>query len=129
MPNDNKLVVTRHKALYEYLLEKGYIEPDTPCVSKVDSDDVIGKHVYGVLPNWLAAKTKLYTEVQLRIPYHKRGKDLTIEEVRFLSYGIKSYKVIEIKEEEQRYVEQESDRSGNIRKPSKKHYKYRTSKC
>ena len=92
-----KLVVTRHKALFDYLLEQNLIGKDTDNISHASIEDVRGKHVYGVLPYWLSSKAELYTEVQLRIPYEKRGKELTIEEIRFYALKPKTYRVKEVK--------------------------------
>ncbi len=91
-----KIVVTRHKALYDYLVENNYISSNTKCMSKVDKEDIKNKHVFGILPNWLACKAALFTEVQMRIPSDKRNKELTIEDIRFLVYAIRTYKVTEI---------------------------------
>jgi len=46
-----KLVVTRHIGLFQYLVKHGYVDKDTQCVSRVEVEDVIGKHVFGVLVN------------------------------------------------------------------------------
>ncbi len=93
-----KLVVTRHKALFDYLLEQGLIESDTESISHASIEDVRNKHVFGVLPYWLSSKADKYTEIQLRIPFDKRGKELTLEEIRFYALKDKTYKVMEIKE-------------------------------
>jgi len=93
-----KLVVTRHKALYDYLITHEYIEKDTPCLSHADVADVRDKHVFGVLPYWLASKCGKYTEIQMRVPLSKRGKELTIEDVEFLAIKPRTYKVIEVKD-------------------------------
>lgn len=93
-----KLVVTRHKALYEYLVKNKYIEEGTRCVSHADVADVRDKHVYGILPYWLASKCGKYTEIQMRVPMEKRGKELTLEDVEFLAIKPRTYKVVEIKD-------------------------------
>ena len=92
----NTLVVTRHKALYDYLIEKGFVAPDTPCIAFATTSDVVGKHVYGILPFWLASKAEMYTEIQLRLPKHKRGKELSIEDVRFLAVRPRTYRIREV---------------------------------
>ena len=91
-----KLVITRHMALYHYLINKGYIEEDTQCISHATEQDVVGKHVFGVLPYWLASKAEKYTEIQLRIPHNKRGKELSLEEVEFYAIKPRTYRVIEL---------------------------------
>lgn len=92
----NKLVITRHKALYEYLINHKYIEKNTPCISHANEDDVKDKHVFGVLPFWLASKASKYTEIQLRIPHDKKGKELTLDEVEFYAIKPRTYKVVEL---------------------------------
>ena len=77
------LVVTRHKALVQYLLETGMITAETPVLSHVNApEDVLGKHVIGVLPMHLAAKAATVTEIPLDIPSELRGQELDLEQVR-----------------------------------------------
>lgn len=92
----DKLVITRHKALYDYLVKYSFINKGTPVISHANEKDVIGKHVYGVLPFWLASKAVKYTEIQLRIPHDKKGKELTLEEVEFYAIKPRTYKVVEL---------------------------------
>lgn len=92
----NKLVVTRHKALYDYLIEKNIVGYGTPCIAFARPSDLSGKHVYGVLPFWLASKADIYTEIQLRLPLNKKGKELSIEDIRFLAVQPRTYKVREV---------------------------------
>lgn len=91
-----KLVITRHRALYKYLLNKGYIDKDTECIAHANKEDVIGKHVFGVLPFWLASKAEKYTEIQLRIPHSKKGKELTYDEIEFYAIKPRTYRVTEL---------------------------------
>jgi hypothetical protein len=93
-----KLVVTRHRALYTYLVRHNFVDMDTPCMSHADIPDVRDRHVFGVLPYWLASKCGMYTEIQMRIPLEKRGKELTNEDVEFLAIRPRTYKVMEIKD-------------------------------
>lgn len=93
-----KLVVTRHKALYEWLLKNNHIKKDTKQIAKASTDDVKDKHVYGILPNWLACKAGLFTEVQLRLPEEARGRELSVEEVDFYVIKPRTYKITEVKE-------------------------------
>ncbi len=100
----DKIVVTRHKALYDYLLKTGHIDNDTEHISKADPKnhkDIEGKHVYGILPNWLACHAGKFTEVQLNLPPQKRNDVLTVEDVEW--YAIqkpKTYTIREVKENE-----------------------------
>ena len=76
------LVVTRHKALVQFLVEKGYIAPDSEVIEHVDAEAVRNKHVWGVLPHSLSCLTKSFTEIPMNLPAELRGKELTLEQVR-----------------------------------------------
>ena len=78
----NTIIVTRHKALVEFLIEKGIASAETPVFSHVTSKDVADKHVIGVLPLHLAAVAATVTGVPLDIPVKLRGQDLDLEQVR-----------------------------------------------
>lgn len=91
-----KLVVTRYKTLVEYLIQINIIDENTKVISHAKIRDVEGKHVIGVLPYWLSCHTEKFTEVQLRIPSEKRGKELTLEEIEFYSLEPRTYEVREV---------------------------------
>jgi len=91
-----KLVVTRYKTLVEYLKQIGIVDDSTKVISHAKIADVRGKHVIGVLPYWLSCHAEKFTEVQLRIPSEKRGKELTIEEIEFYSLEPRTYEVREV---------------------------------
>ena len=76
------IVITRHPALVEYLVETGLVPADAPCISHAEAGNVGGKHVIGVLPLRLASLAASITEVPLDIPAELRGQELTIEQVR-----------------------------------------------
>ncbi len=88
-----KLVVTRHHALVEYLLKHNYIDQDTTHISHASIKDVTNKHVYGILPNWLACHAGKLTELQLRLPKEKRGQELTLKEVEFYVVKPSTYEI------------------------------------
>ena len=91
-----KLVVTRYHALFQYLKEIGLIDEDTKVLSHAKGSDVIGRHVLGVLPYWLSSLAEKYTEVQVRVPIEMKGKELTLEQMRFYSLKPKTYQVREV---------------------------------
>jgi len=91
-----KIVITRHQALVLYLIELGLIDETTKVIPHAQSEDVAGKHAIGVLPYWLSSKAEKYTEVQLRLPFSKRNKELTLDEIKFHSKGPMTYKVIKV---------------------------------
>ena len=96
-----KLVVTRHKNLIVYLKELNLIDEDTKILSHAKERDVKGMHVLGVLPYWLASQAGKFTEVQIRIPREKRGRELTIEDIRLYSCDPITYEVEEIANDEE----------------------------
>lgn len=91
-----KLVVTRYPALVQYMKNIGLIDKDTKHISHANIKDVKGKHVLGVLPYWLAAHCGKFTEIQLRVPSDRKGKELTLEEVEFYSLEPKTYEINEV---------------------------------
>lgn len=90
------VIVTRHPALREYLQEVGIISGGERVISHATSDDVAGKHVIGVLPNFLASQAGLLTEIPLAIPPEKRGKELTLEEIRQYASPPATYKIYQV---------------------------------
>lgn len=92
-----QVVVTRHPALVTYLLNNGYIDKNAKHISHASIDDIRGKHVFGVLPLWLACHTAKMTEVQLRLPLDKRGIELSLKEIEF--FAVKPHTYIIRKEE------------------------------
>lgn len=75
-------VVTRHKALVAYLLDKDIIkEGEYKWIEHADYKDVEGQDVIGVLPLQLCAYAKSITEVPLKLTPEMRGKELTFDEV------------------------------------------------
>lgn len=77
-----RVVVTRHEALVEYLVEAGIVDPGTPVIPHATEDHVRGRHVIGVLPLRLAALAESVTEIPLSLPPEARGRELSLDEVR-----------------------------------------------
>ena len=77
-----RIVVTRHPALVELLIERGIISPNTPVIPHATEDDVRNKHVVGILPLHLAALAAFVTEVPLDLAPGDRGHELGIERLR-----------------------------------------------
>ena len=92
----DKIVVTRYKGLVEYLKELKLIEEDTEVTAHATIEEVKDKHVLGVLPLWLSCHAAKITEIQLKLPAEKRGKELTVEEVRFFALSPRTYIVREV---------------------------------
>ena len=90
-----KLVVTRYQSLVEYMIKIKLIDKDTKVITHAKINDVKGKHVFGVIPYWLACHAKKFTEIQLRVPTERKGKELSLEEVEFYSLEPKTYTIRE----------------------------------
>ena len=90
-------VITRHKALLAYLLDKDIIkEGEYKLVEHADYKDVEGQDVIGVLPLQLASYAKSVTEVPLKLTPEMRGKELTFEEVEKIAEKPVQYIVREV---------------------------------
>jgi len=79
----NTLIITRHAPLVKWL---GRLGITGLVMEQVTPEDVRGKHVYGILPLWLAAEALSVTEVSmpdLPLDARKRvaGGDYTVEEM------------------------------------------------
>ena len=90
-------VITRHKALLAYLLDKDIIkEGEYKLIEHADYKDVEGQDVIGVLPLQLASYAKSVTEVPLKLTPEMRGKELTFEEVEKIAEKPIQYIVREV---------------------------------
>lgn len=90
----SQIIVTRHLALVQLLIERGIIEPDAPVIQHATPNDVAGKDVIGVLPLSLAALANSVTEIPLALTPELRGKELDIETLRSIAGEAVTYKVI-----------------------------------
>jgi len=89
-----KVVVSRHNALVEYMREIGLIDETTPVYSHVRASMIEGKHVFGALPLHLMAVAAKITVIPLRnLPYHLRGQELSLEEIRMYAGPPATYEV------------------------------------
>lgn len=91
-----KIVVTRHIALLQYLINNKYVESNVKHLSHATIDDIRGKHVFGIMPNWLSCHADKLTELQLRLPVEKRGIELTLKEIEFYIVKPKTYIIREV---------------------------------
>ena len=90
-------VVTRHKALVDYLLNKNIIkEGEFKLIEHADYTEVQGQDVVGVLPLQLSAYAKSITEVPLTLTPEMRGKELTLDEVSMIAGKPVQYIVREV---------------------------------
>ena len=79
------IVVTRHKALVQFLVKRKMIGANTPIIAHATEKDVRDKDVIGVLPLRLAALAASVTEVPMDIPAELRGQELSLEQVEAFS--------------------------------------------
>jgi len=94
-----KLIVTRHRALIDYLIENDYCTKDTQILSHAMASDVRGAHVFGVLPLYLASEAERVTVIPLiGIPEHLRGTELNLEDVRKYAGKPITYSVCRLKD-------------------------------
>ena len=92
-----QLIVTRHKALVDYILDKDIIkEGEYKLIEHADYPEVQGQDVIGVLPLQLASYAKSVTEVPLKLTPEMRGKELTFEEVEKVAQEPVQYIVREV---------------------------------
>lgn len=90
-------VITRHKALVSYLLDRDIIkEGEYKLIEHADYKDVEGQDVIGVLPLQLASYAKSVTEVPLKLTPEMRGKELTFDEVEKVAQEPVQYIVREV---------------------------------
>lgn len=91
------VIVTRHKALLEYILEQDVLvntNEDTWVITHVsDPQEIRDRIVVGVLPLHLAAEAREVWEYPMDIPKELRGQELTLEQVRQYARPLRKYKV------------------------------------
>lgn len=87
------VVVTRHAALIDYLVEINAIPPGTPHLTHATPEQIKNRDVIGVLPLHLAALCRQVTEVPLDLPPDARGRELTLDEVRQYAGAPVTYQV------------------------------------
>lgn len=92
----NVIVVTRHPALVEYLVEKRIVVEDVKVLQHATKADVEGMDVVGVLPLHLACHANSVLEVPLKLTPAMRGKELTLAEVRQIALPPRRYQVMRI---------------------------------
>ena len=82
-PNGKVIVVTRHQALIEYLHKTKIVNKRTcsEIEQVTDPRQIMGAHVIGVLPPYLAMYAHKITNVPMVVPAELRGVELTLEQV------------------------------------------------
>jgi hypothetical protein len=95
-----ELVVTRQPRLVDVLRERGIIDDTTPVLSHATRDEVRGKHVIGLLPNYLSSLAASITEIPMRLTNEdyiamQRG-ELSPARARAVTGNPNTYKVVRI---------------------------------
>lgn len=91
---NNQVFVARHKALYQYCLERSIINQDTPAYFKrVAIRDIKGKDVVGVLSLEMASYANTYTEIPLHGCHVEPGLELDIEDIRMGAGEPRTYEI------------------------------------
>src|SRR5574343_753417 len=87
------IIVTRHAGLVNWLEQHGVTGK---VIAQATPEDVAGKHVFGVLPMWLAVHAASVTEVSMpALRLEQRGKDITPAEMDEAGAVMKTYVVID----------------------------------
>ena len=84
------VIVSRHAAQVEYLRSLGY---EGPVIAHATASDVAGQTVIGNLPLHLACLCKMVGCADMTLPSELRGVELTLEQVRLYSNGVRWYRV------------------------------------
>lgn len=87
------LIITRHPGLVQYLLAEKLVPEDCEIRTHASESDVLGKHVWGVLPHNLSCLCESFTEVPLNLPPSLRGVELDEDQVRQFAGKPVTYKV------------------------------------
>ena len=94
-----KVVITRHPALVEYLQEVGIVPEGVRVITRATEDDVRYKHVIGAaIPVRMAAKANRVTEIPLALTREDRGRKLSLERLREIAQPPRTYIVVEIRD-------------------------------
>ncbi len=91
------LVVSRQPILVDVLRERGIIDDATPVLEHATRNAVKGKHVLGLLPNYLASMAASITEIPMRLTNEdymdmQRGK-LSLARMRAVAGDPITYRV------------------------------------
>jgi hypothetical protein len=87
------VIVTRHTALVELLVERQLVAPGVPVIKHAREIDVEDRHVIGVLPLRLAARAACVTEIPLVLSEEQRGRELSLDELRQVAGSAVTYRV------------------------------------
>ena len=92
----DQIVVTRHTALVEWLKLHKFVSDNVQVIAYAKPEDLKNKHVFGKLPYRMACHAAQYTEVVIRTPEEKKGKELTLKELEFYIVDSNTYMIIDV---------------------------------
>lgn len=92
------VIVTRHPALVDLLVERGLItEADRArVIEHATAADVRGRRVIGVLPLHLACEAARVVEVPLAVRPDQRGRELSLDELREIAGPAVEYSICRV---------------------------------
>ena len=88
-----KIIVTKHKAVEQYIREAGLCEEGAICYPSVSAEFVEGKHVIGTVPFHIAAAAEYFTEIKLTLRKHLFNTELTLDQLKAMVKEVRTYKV------------------------------------
>lgn len=95
MDGNNFLIVTRHKALVEWIFERGIAPAGTQVIPYASEDDVRDRDCIGHLPLRFASLARSVTDIQMYIPEDRLGQELTLDDVRQMVGEAHTYIVLD----------------------------------
>lgn len=94
LQKDELVIVTHHQGLVDWLNEQGY---NGNVINHATPQDVLGKHVIGKLPMYMAAIAQSITQVHIpNLPEHMWGEELTSNDLTNHGAYMRTYIVKEI---------------------------------
>jgi hypothetical protein len=87
------VIITRHQGLVDLARRVGLATDGCPVLAHASADDVRGRVVLGVLPLHLAAEADAVVSIDLDLPQHLRGTDLSADEMLPHVVGVSVYRV------------------------------------
>lgn len=92
------VIVTRHPALVDLLIERGIIRDADRArvIEHATEDDVLGRRVIGVLPLRLAALARRVVEIPLALRPEHRGQELNLATLREIAGEPVEYSVCRV---------------------------------
>lgn len=89
-----RILVTKQQKMKQFLRTKGIEFEIVIDLNKESLDDIQEADVYSEdLPIEIASQAKTYTHINLEVPFEKRRKHLTLEELEQYFKGLNTYTI------------------------------------